>query len=278
MKEINTLGNRNVVRQSNLLINARYKVSAVSLDLFFLLLTEINSRDSDTSIYKIKLREVELRLNKRLDRKYLEKIGDELTGYGVKIPKEEGGFLIVNLLSSFEYYKGHGVIEMEVSNKIKPYILSLKEKFTKASLIDITTMQSEYSKRLFLMLEQRKKLGRWSVSLAELQNILCVSQSLIPFGAFNREVLKISLRDINNSDSLSVEIESYDKIGRTVTGINFKIRSKLKEPKMSKNPTKEEIEKEKWRVACDPETYSGNNEDLDMSLLEEEVVIEAEVV
>jgi len=241
--------NRNIFRQSNLLINAKYKMSSVSLDVFFMLLTEINSKDEDIQMFKFKISDIENRINKRLDRRYLEKISDELTGYNLKISTENGGFLKANMLSSFEYIKNKGIIELEISKKMEPYVLRLKENFTKSSLEDITSMQSEYSKRLYLLFDQRKNLKTWKVDLEELQDILCVGNSLRPFGAFNREVLKIALRDINKSSSLRVELLPLIKVGRSVVSLKFKIT------KLRKINNEDDKNKEAWEKACSGELF-----------------------
>jgi len=261
---VKKMTNRNIFRQSNVLINAKYKISAVSLDIFLMILTEINSRDKELKVYRFKISDIEKRLSKRLDRRYLSKISNELRSYGVTIEKEDGGFLDLNLLSSFEYLKKEGAIELEISSKIKPYVLDLKERFTKASLYDVTAMQSEYSKRLFLMFEQRKNLGEWTVDVDYLQDVLCISKSMKPFGIFNREVIKVAIRDINKSSSIEVELVDVIKNGRTVVSLVFKIRQKKVAVDYKKDHVRKNMNMEEWDLACAGKLFNDEEEIIDV--------------
>ncbi|XZK86037.1 replication initiation protein (plasmid) [Clostridium perfringens] len=75
-------------------------------------------------------------------------------------------------LSSATYKKGSGIVELEFSPKLKPYMLKLNSMFTQYKLANILSMKSKYSPRIYEILKcnEFKKL-RTKKELKKLSDI-----------------------------------------------------------------------------------------------------------
>lgn len=62
----------------------------------------------------------------------------------------------VGLLASAEYLKGEGVIELEISEKMRPYLIDLKRNFTSFRLQAAFSLSSKYAKRIYQIASQWK--------------------------------------------------------------------------------------------------------------------------
>ncbi|MGM8309492.1 replication initiation protein, partial [Clostridium perfringens] len=77
-------------------------------------------------------------------------------------------------LSSATYKKGSGIVELEFSPKLKPYMLKLNSMFTQYKLANILSMKSKYSPRIYEILKcnEFKKQNFVEKKITELRRLL----------------------------------------------------------------------------------------------------------
>lgn len=141
----------------------------------------------------------------------------------VLINKEKSTFE-TNWLSSAEYFEG-GKIELEFSEKLKPYLIQLKKDFTKYNITEILSFKSKFSIRIYLILKQYIAVGERTLNFEELKEMLQVSELYPKYCNFKQKVLKIAYEEINRLSDLKIEYEEIKK-GRKVDKIKFYITSK----------------------------------------------------
>lgn len=221
-----SLSNRNIVKQSYELNNARYRLSVVETDIIFKMIAEIKNEDNDFQTYIFKVTELEKSLGRSLDRAYLKETAKNLLKKPLTIHRGGRNFLTIGWLSSFEYFADRGEIELCFDPKLKPYLLELQDRFVKSDIRYMFKLSSEYSKRIYTIFKQWEKLGKYEVSVEEWQTILEVPDSLKRYDNFKRKVLEVAKKQINDNTDLLVDFKEI-KTGRKVTGLIWTIGKQI---------------------------------------------------
>jgi hypothetical protein len=165
------------------------------------------------------------------------------------LPTENGGWIAFNWFSSIEYIPGKGIIEIEFSEKLKPFLLDLKEYFTTYELQYIFPMRSFYSQRLYEWLKEyenipmnseggfkfRKFTINWIIEHLQLEK----KPSMMEYKNIKHYIINPAIRDINKYSDLYVEKLVEHKFARKV--VDFTIYFRKKTPKEM-----DEQEKKLW--------------------------------
>jgi len=142
------------VTKSNDLIESTYKLSLQENRIIATLISMIEPHDAHFQIYKFNVKEfAEMIGVKGKIYSYIKEIVTGLQEKTVEIPTENST-LVLNWLSSAEYFEKEGYIELEISSKLKPYLLELKQRFTSYQLRYILRLRSFYSARIYELLKQ----------------------------------------------------------------------------------------------------------------------------
>ncbi len=216
----------NLVVKSNSLIEAQYKLNLSEQKLILTLVSMIEKNDIDFKEYEFKISDFLKLIGTKgkgysgLVRKWLKDLREKT----VVIEREHGGELLTGWFSSAEYIPGSGRIIMCFDPKLKPYLLQLKEKYTRFHLDNVMRLRSEYAIRVYELLKQYVVIGERKFHLDELKQILqCKDYKL--YGDFKRKVLEAARKEINEKTDLNVTyLEIKDT--RRVASIEFFIQSK----------------------------------------------------
>ncbi len=150
-----------------------------------------------------------------------------------------GRELQVSWLSSAEYIESQGIVELEFSPKLKPFLLQLKLEFTKYKLGNVIHLKRIYSIRIYELLKQYEKIGKRRFDIPTLRNTLGIKDNEYQqFCDFRRWVLKISQKELAEKTDIAFEWEEEKKNQKCVA-ITFIITKQERE-----QPTKEQEEKE----------------------------------
>lgn len=123
-------------------------------------------------------------------------------------------------------------LEFEFSNKLKPFLLHLKE-YVKLSRIDIAPMKSGFSIRIYSILKAyRDKMRKhetessYTIEIEEFKSLLGISGKYTAFDNFRRRVLNVAKKEINeNSTSINIDFKGI-RSARKITHIKYVIRDK----------------------------------------------------
>lgn len=219
------LSNRNIVKQSYELNNARYSLTAMETDIIMRMIAEIKNEDEDFKPYRFKVSELESKMGKQLNRNSIKAMADGIARKPLRIDKGKGSFLTVGWVSSFEYFAELGEIELCFDPKLKPYLLKLQGHFATSDIRQIFQLSSEYAKRIYTIFKQWEKVGNYTIEVSEWQRILEVPKSLFIYNNFKGKVLEVAKDQINKNTDLHVDYKEI-KTGRKITHLEWTIKKK----------------------------------------------------
>ncbi|MEO1448980.1 MAG: replication initiation protein [Bacteroidota bacterium] len=215
-----------LVVKSNQLINARYSLTVAEIRLFLMMVAQVEKDDHDFKPYRIRIQDYAKAVGTQSKSHYKEikDAAQNLISRIADIPKEDGGWLKVAFLSSAEYFRGEGVLELCFDPKLKPYLLELKSRFTAYDIRNVLALQSSYSIRIYELLKQFEKIGERTFRLDDLKAILGLEPTQYKrYNDFKRFVIQQAYQDLRAQTDISFEYEEL-KEGRRIVSIRFIIQ------------------------------------------------------
>ena len=214
-----------MVVQSNKLIEARYRLSLGEQRLILAMISMIGREDTDFKDYVIRLGDFWRYLGTANKNQYSEtkKITKRLLQRVLEIKTEKGGLLQCNWISSAEYIPGAGIVRLSFDPKLKPYLLFLKEEFTRYGLT-VIRFKSVYSIRIYGLLKQYEAIGRRKIAVSELRAILGLENTEYQFYKdLKRRVLAVAQKELKKEADVRFEFTEIKK-GKKVDSIEFIIQ------------------------------------------------------
>jgi plasmid replication initiation protein len=218
---------RKLVVKHNELIEGRYNLSLTEAKIVAKLTSVIKKDDDDFKSYNFKAKELleELKMN---ENKYTDlKQAVEKLMTRIIVIKTDNSELRTTFLSSAEYFKD-STIELSFDKKLKPYLLQLKDNFTKYYLENVLNLKSFYAIRIYELCKQYEKLQERIIEVDELKKILEIEKEKAYklYSNIKLKILSIAEREINEKTDLKITIEEI-KTGRKVTSIKFIIKKNI---------------------------------------------------
>lgn len=216
----------NVVTKSNDLNLRAYQLNKTEQLLVLSIASMVQPQDEDFKTYKLRVKEFMDLINVSDKSKYVElpKITKSLMMKVIEIKKTHS-LLQVAWFSSVEHRPGEGIIEVEFSPKLKPYLLNLKENFVTYALNQVAKLSSKYSIRIYELLKQHHFKNTVQFEMDEFRDLIGLDDSIYPrYSNMKPKVLLVGQKEINNKTDLFFDFEEI-KTGRKVTSIKFYISS-----------------------------------------------------
>lgn len=218
-----------LIVKSNEMIEASYKLTLQEQRIILYMASKIMPDDEDFKPVRLYIDEFlkMIQVDGKSKHKEIEEITNKLRKRDLIIKKPEST-LQIGWLSSAEYFYGKGFVELEFSPKLKPYLLQLKERFTKYQLASVIRLKHSYSIRIYELLKQYETIGWRYFVLEELKQILGITPD--EYNLYSNFKLKI-LRPVKKEFDLKYTTRELDftfeyeekKEGRKVIGLKFKI-------------------------------------------------------
>ena len=226
--KIVSIKKNNIVVKSNQIIEAKYKLNLVEQKIILFLISLIEKEDEVFKLWKIKISELSefLGLNSKSSYRELKNATYKMMDRKLKL-KSPDRELQLNWLASADYFNNEGVVELEISEKLKPFLLQLRKEFTKLNLKTVVSLKSVYSIRFYELLKQYEKLGKRYFELTELKEILLIADKYKRYIDFKKKIILPAQKELRHSTDLSFEFEVKKHV-RKVVGITFFINNKSK--------------------------------------------------
>jgi len=215
--------NNYLIVKNNKLVESRYKLSLQEQKLILILTSKIQKKDDDLKRYEFTAKKLADFLGVSKDKYYssLKQITKKLLGR-VFQTIENDKLTQYNWISVAEY--DEGVVRIGLNPNLKPYLLQLKNNFTKYQLKNIVQLNSVYAIRIYELCKQYENIGNRTFELKELKEILGITEkSYDIYNRFKEKVLEIAKREINAKTDLEIDFEGIKKV-RKVTSIKFRIK------------------------------------------------------
>lgn len=235
---------KDMIVKSNYMIEAKYKLSIPEQRLIYSLCSKINKNDEDFKAYRYNLQEIQQILNKKYSMKEVKQIIEGLRDRKLAI-KKELSVLHINWLSSAEYFDDYR-IELCFDPKLKPYLLQLKDCFTKMLLEEVSKFTNVNTSRIYELCSQYLKIGKRNITIEELRYYLQLEEDeYLLYADFKKRIINPAIKEINEKTRLNVSFTEI-KTGRKVTGLNFEITGEeIKSPALKETYFKPKNENKK---------------------------------
>ncbi|MDX9816508.1 MAG: replication initiation protein [Smithellaceae bacterium] len=217
-----------LVRKSNFLIEASYKLSLVEQRIVMILASKIKPADDEFKKYQLNIKEFAdfLELKNKNEYSHIQTVTKKLLtrAFSIKMPDS---LLQIGWLSSAKYYDGQGIVELCFDPQLKPYLLQLKDRFTSYKLKNVIQLRSSFSIRIYELLKQYEKLGERTFLLDNLRECLGLEDSQYKlYGDFKRKILLVAQAELAGKTDLSFEFVEI-KVARRVGKSRFYITSQM---------------------------------------------------
>jgi plasmid replication initiation protein len=259
----------NFVITSNDLIEAKYDYSLWEKRVFVYMISTLKRDETGFKPVKIYIRDLMRFFGTHSNNDYsvIRAIPETISQKPFYVPYQtkDGGkrWSIINVLSIGtqpdvgDRSEGNAYIELKFNADLIPYLLELKEKFTKYDIRNITGLKSVYSIRLYEYLKENEwRKGLFEVTIAELKEMFYMSakdnggRELYPLYAdFKKRVLLKAQEDLNTFCDIKFNFWEK-KQGKKVVAVVFEITSNQK-PQIAAAAKNEALPKEDLFSASD---------------------------
>lgn len=210
--------------QSNFITSAKYEMSALEKNIIYMVMAQIRKEDTAEKVYFVSAKELMLLTGNEVKYADFQKATAKLITRLLQGTLANGNFLQTTFVSSAEYLKGQGLIEITISPKIRPFYIDLKREFTTFQLNIALNLHTVYAKRLYEIFSMYKNMKdkTFTINLLDLkQRLLLIDEKTgrdkyEKFTHFKKAVLDPAEREINTKSDISfsyVAIEG-NKAGR----------------------------------------------------------------
>lgn len=198
--------------QDNALTVARYEMTETEKNLLYMVVANVKKDDPPTKKYQVSVKEMAevtgskglmLEAYKQATRKLLTRV------FETTLP--DGDLLQATFISSARYKKGTGIIEIGLSDEVRPFYVHLHSKFTKVQLAAAISLNSTYAKRIYELMCMFKNMKdkTFRRNLVDLKTMLSIidpktgKDSYSNWTRFQIRVLDVAAREINGHTDIT---------------------------------------------------------------------------
>lgn len=217
--------------QDNALTVARYEMTALEKNILYMVMATIKKDDAPNTLYQISARELMTLTGETIKVADLQRATKRLITRYFETTLPNGHLLQATFVASAEYINGQGIIELELSQKVRPLYVELKERFTTMQLHTALTLNSKYAKRLYELFSMYKNLPdkTFRIEVKDLKERLDLIELKTgkdryeKWTHFKNRVLDPAENEINGKADLSFSYQPIKK-GRSVAQIEFTVQ------------------------------------------------------
>ncbi|GAB4041801.1 replication initiation protein [Spirosoma gilvum] len=211
--------------QDNVLTVARYEMTEAEKNILYMVVAQVRKEDAPTTMYQVSVKEmadvtgsIELKFEtyKQATRKLLTRV------FETTMPN--GDLLQATFIASALYKKGTGIIQIELSQMVRPFYVELNQRFTKIQLVAAISLNSTYAKRVYELLCMYKNMKdkTFRRDLIDFKSMVGIidpktgKDSYPKWTHFEKKVLEVSSREINGHTDLTFNYKPIygDRPGR----------------------------------------------------------------
>ncbi len=219
-----------VIKSNDLIRNTRYNLTAVEQKIVIYLISKIVAQKTDTKTVQLSIKE------------YCDLTGIQKGGRGYQlvkesiktlrnkswwIPRSDGKEVLFSWIDTAVIDGNNsGIINISLSESLMPYLIELKGNFTRYELINVLTLHSKYSIRLYEIFKSFLWLGNWEVSISEFRDLIDIQDKYKDYRDLRRYVIAPSIKEISKYTDLVVKFSTTKK-GNAIDLLRFEINEKM---------------------------------------------------
>lgn len=158
--------------QANAITQARYDLSSTQKDILYMAMSQLSKNDTAETSYYVSVKDLQRLTRSNKNYVQIKESVDDLVTKKIVIDKGGGNTLVTTFFSSAEYTKRHGMVELRMDSKIRPYFFDLKSHFTTFQLNASLLLKGKYSKRIYEWLSQYKNKQSITIDILDLKEKL----------------------------------------------------------------------------------------------------------
>ncbi|MCC5610881.1 replication initiation protein [Nostoc sp. CHAB 5834] len=249
-KEVKPIESDQLVILKNAVAMAKYDLSR-NQQKVFLEVAMLAKNRPDEKFYKLYIREFLNNIGVSTnDTAELKREIEEMRNITIHIPKtKRGGELKANFFASVEIFENQGsrFIEIELSEKLKPYFIEIAEgDFFHYQIENTRVLKSAHSIRMYLLLKKSEWVNKTTIRYDELRGYLGVKEGDYKlFGDFKRRVLDKCQDELKQKTDIAFEYllirERPNNPNTPVHKIAFTIQRNGKTPTIIEVPLSPQI-------------------------------------
>ena len=210
------------VEKHNSLVNikGKYQYSVNQLKLICHLIANIKPTDTNLEMKQIAIKDLGFIGEENYHYTYFKEEFVRLLEMPFQIP---GTKKWVNWFSCLEY--DTGVLNYSFDERLKPFLLNLKENFTSYYLSNVMNLKSNYAILTFELLAQARNQGYRNITIKEYRELLKIPDSYL-----NADILRLIKKvqkEIRDRTNLQFNF-AFKKMGKSFHSINFVILNNKK--------------------------------------------------
>jgi hypothetical protein len=218
------------IRQHNVITTASQQLSAQEMDIFLYLFWLLRKDDCAGTYYRVYMKDLERLTGRRWNYKQLMASAAKLRSREVLLWLGKNP-LQVGLLASVEYLDGQGCLELELSEKIRPYLVGLQRNFTSFRLQAVLRLTSKHAKRIYQLVSQWKDqcqtpfypIGELKTMLGLKQTKRATGERYQKISMLQKFVLDVAVQQVNEHTELAISYE-FKKEGCSFAAVRFMIK------------------------------------------------------
>lgn len=221
----------NQVVKSNKMINGKYNLSALEHKLILTLASKITTSDNMFKEFSFTASEFanflgienkDYEFNRALKRKC-----KDLNNKDIEMnlgTKDKPDWLFFHWFEYIRYIPGSATIKMKFSPVLEPYLLSIKEAYTKYKLGYVIHFTGAHSFRFYELMKQYEQIGERTITIEEIRELLMLEENKYPkYNHLKTRVVQKAIEEINKYSDIKVKLEKEEKEGKRVVGLVFSI-------------------------------------------------------
>lgn len=218
-----------VVERNDLITNARHNLSARELKIMDFLISKVKPDDEDFILIETSANQIGKVLNNVKSGRAYEDIRKSLVKLRSEtiyiLDREKGAMTITGWISEATFYT-NGNIDVEISNKLKPYLLGLIAQggYTQYELNDVVKLNNKHSIVLYKFMREADKGGNRlptiTGTIEEFKGWFNANPDM-QFKVFNRDIIKVAVEEINREIPTMNLVVKQIKRGRSVGSLEI---------------------------------------------------------
>jgi plasmid replication initiation protein len=225
-----------IIRKSNDLIEARYKMTMWEMRVWDKFLSILRKEREIKDEYRITISEIIGNYELQDDNRAFQRIvqaAHALQDRSISessISRDEFRHFRSHIFASIETVvtrDGESYILFEVPKKIKPILAATNERYKDFVLENFIGISSFYSKRIYELLKQYEKIGERTFTIDNLRNVLAIEENEYQlYGNFKKRVVDKAQEDLLRCTDIRFTYEELKKRGsKQVVSLRFIIRA-----------------------------------------------------
>ncbi len=198
--------------QDNALTTARYEMTETEKNLLYMVVAQVKREDPPTKMYQVSVKDMaDIMGSEELKFNSYRKATERLNSRVFKTTLPNGNYFHGSFIASAEYKKGTGIVEIELSQKVRPFYVDLNERFTKIQLAAALSLNSAYAKRIYELLCMFKNMKdkTFRRSVVDLKTMLGIidektgKDTYPDWTKFKTNVLDVAGKEINGPTDIT---------------------------------------------------------------------------